>query len=682
MSKYRAPKNRRRTRSLTISPIPAIVLSLAVSAGAAYAGTESMASPPRLVAASASESDAGSGHAAGDGHEHGTHEHATAEQGTHEHGTHEPLTAMPQDEPKQGLVYDGLKVAKRGTCLGEFVAKTKAGKVCTHGPDDPMPGLDPKDPVAPVVESEPVRLTRKNAKQPGERVLAKESDPAASQPGATPAAGQTVPCDGDGTSGNRVQVLYVHGSNDRFDQFRDSFVTWSAGIDEIYSASAQETGGDRHVRFVTDRVGGECVPAVVSVRISDSALGDFGSSIDELQSAGFNRQDRKYVMWTDANVYCGIGGFADDDRKIDDNQSNFGPSYGRSDNGCWSPGVAAHELGHNLGAVNSSAPNTSRGGHCVDEYDLMCYSDEPYYPRMQIKCPDQSQDDRLDCNHDDYYSTDPAAGSYLASHFNVADNFFLIQGGGGGGGGGGGAGSDTTAPSAPGTPQASQTTASSVVLTWSASQDDTGVVEYDVLRDGAKVGSAVDTTLTVQGLTPATDYSFTVVARDAAGNSSDPSAATAVTTADGGGPGSGLTIGATGTLTNGSSGRVADVAEGNTADDAPVIQYPLHGGANQQWTVLDGGNGAIMLQAKNSNKCLTVRGASQTGGAIVVQKACAKSPEQLWKATASGAGFVLTAEHSGKQLGLGATRYAGHRVLAQRTPANYTSRVWVFAAAP
>jgi hypothetical protein len=48
-------------------------------------------------------------------------------------------------------------------------------------------------------------------------------------------------------------VLYLHefGTPSRYTDFLGSIRTWSAGVDQIFDASAAETGGSRHVRFVT-----------------------------------------------------------------------------------------------------------------------------------------------------------------------------------------------------------------------------------------------------------------------------------------------------------------------------------------------------------------------------------------------------------------------------------------------
>ncbi len=89
---------------------------------------------------------------------------------------------------------------------------------------------------------------------------------------------------------------------------------------------------------------------------------------------------------------------------------------------------------------------------------------------------------------------------------------------------------DTTAPSAPTGLTSTGKTATSVSLSWTASTDNVGVTGYDVYRGTTKVGSPSTTSFTDTGLTPSTAYSYTVRARDAAGNTSVASSALSVTT--------------------------------------------------------------------------------------------------------------------------------------------------------
>jgi endoglucanase len=97
---------------------------------------------------------------------------------------------------------------------------------------------------------------------------------------------------------------------------------------------------------------------------------------------------------------------------------------------------------------------------------------------------------------------------------------------------------DTTPPTTPGTPVASGVTSTSVTLNWTASTDpESGIAGYDVQRiSGATatvVASSTTASATVTGLTASTPYTFAVVARDAAGLTSQRSATVAVTTAGG-----------------------------------------------------------------------------------------------------------------------------------------------------
>ncbi|WNI26080.1 glycoside hydrolase family 6 protein [Streptomyces sp. ITFR-16] len=98
---------------------------------------------------------------------------------------------------------------------------------------------------------------------------------------------------------------------------------------------------------------------------------------------------------------------------------------------------------------------------------------------------------------------------------------------------------DTQAPTAPTGVTATAKTGTSVSLSWTASTDDTGVTGYNVYRDGVQVGSSTTTSYTDTGLSASTAYSYTVKAKDAAGNVSAASSALSATTSAGGGTGTG-----------------------------------------------------------------------------------------------------------------------------------------------
>ncbi|WP_139490989.1 carbohydrate-binding protein [Brevibacillus dissolubilis] len=89
---------------------------------------------------------------------------------------------------------------------------------------------------------------------------------------------------------------------------------------------------------------------------------------------------------------------------------------------------------------------------------------------------------------------------------------------------------DTQAPSTPTNLTSSNITSSSVGLSWSASTDNTGVTGYHVYRGTTLVATSTTTSYTVTGLAASTTYSFTVKAKDAAGNLSASSNSVSITT--------------------------------------------------------------------------------------------------------------------------------------------------------
>jgi hypothetical protein len=245
-----------------------------------------------------------------------------------------------------------------------------------------------------------------------------------------------APCLGDGTSGFRVQAVYAFPADQptRYAQVRPLIQGWAhANVDEVVQASAVETGESRRVRFVTDA---SCQVVVDEVQLSAAGDDSLANTVSELRTLGYDRSDRKYLVWVDAPPpapYCGIAQMYQDDTLVVDNFNNGHPAVpgmiARIDPPCWGletfP-VEAHELMHTLGAVQPSSPHATAGGHCWDEYDLMCHDDDGDGPvTVSVICPDGRSDRRFDCGHDDYFHTDPPAGSYLDTHWNAAASRFL-----------------------------------------------------------------------------------------------------------------------------------------------------------------------------------------------------------------------------------------------------------------
>ncbi|HEV7981197.1 ricin-type beta-trefoil lectin domain protein [Amycolatopsis sp.] len=245
-----------------------------------------------------------------------------------------------------------------------------------------------------------------------------------------PASAAAV-CDGDGTSGKRVQALYVRGNGqaDRYGQLVGQFQTFADQIDDIFVEAAGRLGGGvRHVRYVTDA---NCRATVANVTIAQSEMATVDTITNAIKAQGYNRADRKYIVWFDKDG-CGLAfGNGGNDSPGASNPYNAGPHYATVGTGCWSWQATGHELLHTLGAVQRSAPHSSAFGHCWDDEDIMCYDDGglPNPPGgLQKVCPG-APENQIDCKGDDYFNTNPPAGSYLATHWNVANSAYLTTSG-------------------------------------------------------------------------------------------------------------------------------------------------------------------------------------------------------------------------------------------------------------
>lgn len=255
----------------------------------------------------------------------------------------------------------------------------------------------------------------------GPRLTARQADAAAD------AAPAQIACEGDGVSGKRLQMLYVREPSmpDRYSQFMPVFQAWLASADDVYNDAAAEKGQSRHIRFVTKEVPGGCQIVIEPVVVPAGSLATFASGNAAVKSLGYNLPDRKYFMLTESTAICGVAQLFQDDRPGPENYNNYVTSYGRVDAtpNCFGANAFTHELGHALGAVQLTAPNSDGKGHCSDLYSTMCYGGTPTW-----SCPEWKSNLVPDCNHDDYFNMAPEPGSYLDTHWNIANNDFLIKG--------------------------------------------------------------------------------------------------------------------------------------------------------------------------------------------------------------------------------------------------------------
>jgi hypothetical protein len=147
----------------------------------------------------------------------------------------------------------------------------------------------------------------------------------------------------------------------------------------------------------------------------------FATLISDLRAMGHSSPYAKYWVWYDGtrgDLY-GQGQVYPNDKLT----SNNGNAKGNGFSVVWGlldPMAFVHETSHTMGAVQATAPHTSGAWHCTDGLDVMCYFDSPESAYNASACSDRIH---LDCGHDDYFHPAPGAGSYLASHWNMAHRY-------------------------------------------------------------------------------------------------------------------------------------------------------------------------------------------------------------------------------------------------------------------
>jgi hypothetical protein len=293
-------------------------------------------------------------------------------------------------------------------CAGQHeVPLLGGGTVCVHGDDTAARFHMSRD--------EARRSVRTARSAAGNDSAATVTDPSTG----------TIHCYGNGADGARVQAIYVHyaGGVDQGSAVDAGIAADAAAADGVFDSSAGQSGSNRHIRWLTTA---GCALNILHVQLPSGADASFTATINALRALGaeYQRPDRHYVMWAQAAAVCGIGtSFNDDTASSEANQSNLNAGYARVDLACWNFFTVSHELTHTLGAVNTTSPHHTNYGHCYDESEVMCYADGAGSVMQQV-CP-LTNENFLDCNHDDYFNAGTTVTGYLSTHWNTANSPFL-----------------------------------------------------------------------------------------------------------------------------------------------------------------------------------------------------------------------------------------------------------------
>ena len=99
------------------------------------------------------------------------------------------------------------------------------------------------------------------------------------------------------------------------------------------------------------------------------------------------------------------------------------------------------------------------------------------------------------------------------------------------------------------------------------------------------------------------------------------------------------------------SGKVLDVLNAATDNEAPIVQFDAHGGLNQRWRFDDVGDGHFRIVAAHSGKVLDVFGFSMDNSARIIQFEWHGGANQKWRVEDVGDGLSkIVSVHSGKVL--------------------------------
>ncbi len=307
---------------------------------------------------------------------------------------------------------------------GTAHAAASVGAPLTHGPD---PAGLATGPEAPAPDGGPRGGTAKPGVRLSPRAVSKRLPTTwcGPQRGSDDTTSETA----NGAFKQHAVYMIPADGPDRFGQLATGIQT-----DAFQASALLERLYGRAIRF---DMGTACGPQYLDITVvrmpqtraqleaaARTAVGTFDAVSAALDGAGLatikpshtftqaGALTRNFVVWLDGPApagTCGQASIYDDPSRGADNLNNFGGKvaiiFPNGSGSFCSSNAVRHEIGHNLGALQRTAPNAFDGSHCDDAAeDTMCYSSAPQVANGQRGL-------FFDYRNDDYW--DPPAGAPL-----------------------------------------------------------------------------------------------------------------------------------------------------------------------------------------------------------------------------------------------------------------------------
>jgi len=254
--------------------------------------------------------------------------------------------------------------------------------------------------------------------------------PSGGEPG-SPAGPKPPNCVSGAAGTYHIKVFYARAYND-VDNYASTVATIRSLVDQangLVNDAAIATGGAASLNV-------KCTSGVVDVvnvvLPTGMASASFSTIVTDMNNMGYTDGKVKHWVFYDDTGACSCGGtghvYNDDTLAVSNLNNGNGVAFFAVDFGYNSARIMMHEMGHNLGAVQDSAPHSTLAGHCYDGLDTMCYNDGG--PNGGLYSTSYCGIEIFDCGKNDYFHINPTSGSYLATHWNLGNtmNRFIAFG--------------------------------------------------------------------------------------------------------------------------------------------------------------------------------------------------------------------------------------------------------------